>query len=418
MGIRPTGLPWIVLLAGLSGALVALVGQWWTNAVDYPFWISGKPLFSLPANIPVIFELTILLSAFGAFLGMLALNKLPQLSNPLFRKASFLRATTDRFFLMIEAADSQFDATRTRALLDSLDCEGVEVCETETGRSPLPKLIFPVLLIAACVALIPPALIARARVTTSDKPRWHTFRDMDFQPKFKAQTAAPSALFADGRADRLPVPGTVARGSLNVDADYDRLYRGIDPEAEAAAGESARTTAAGTSAEAAEPKPEEDAGAEAEKPAGEAPAEEPPQSGAANGQAADEEPQPAWVTTFPVKVSSELMARGRQRFNIYCAPCHGLVGDGDGVVSKRSLALEQGTWVPPLSLHAESVVSQPVGQIFNTITHGVRKMPSYGDQIAVEDRWAIVLYVRALQRSRNASPDDVPADVRESMRDL
>jgi hypothetical protein len=94
------------------------------------------------------------------------------------------------------------------------------------------------------------------------------------------------------------------------------------------------------------------------------------------------------------------------------------VVDGNGVVSKRALALEQGTWVPPLSLHAESVVAQPVGQLYHTITHGVRSMPSYGDQLVVEDRWAIVLYIRALQRSRNARPADVPSDLLDTLRDL
>jgi hypothetical protein len=95
-----------------------------------------------------------------------------------------------------------------------------------------------------------------------------------------------------------------------------------------------------------------------------------------------------------------------------------LVGDGNGVVSKRALALEQGTWIPPLSLHVESVVAQPVGQLYHTITHGIRSMPGYGDQLVVEDRWAVVLYIRALQRSRNSSPGDVPSDLLDTLRDL
>ena len=73
MGLRDTGLPWLVLGGGAAGALGGLLMQWWMNAQDYQFMISGKPLFSLPANIPVIFELTILLSAFAAFFGMLTL---------------------------------------------------------------------------------------------------------------------------------------------------------------------------------------------------------------------------------------------------------------------------------------------------------------------------------------------------------
>ena len=83
MGIRPTVLPWLVLGAGITGGAVALLMQWWTNAVNYPLNISGKPLFSLPANIPVTFELIILFSALTAFFGVLALNGLPRFNNPL-----------------------------------------------------------------------------------------------------------------------------------------------------------------------------------------------------------------------------------------------------------------------------------------------------------------------------------------------
>jgi len=89
LAIRPTILPWVVLGAGLTGVVAALAGQWWTNTIDYPFVVSGKPLFSLPANIPVTFEVIILFSAFTAFFGMLALNGLPRLAQPIFRSERF-----------------------------------------------------------------------------------------------------------------------------------------------------------------------------------------------------------------------------------------------------------------------------------------------------------------------------------------
>ncbi len=126
MGIKPTRLPFISLAGGLAGATGALALQWWTNAVDYPFLISGKPLFSLPANVPVIFELTVLLSALGAFIGMLALNGLPQLYHPLFTNSRFRRATDDRFFIYIEAADPRFDPLQTREFLSSLGGSHIE----------------------------------------------------------------------------------------------------------------------------------------------------------------------------------------------------------------------------------------------------------------------------------------------------
>ncbi len=129
MGIRPTILPWMVLGAGLSGLAVALLMQWWMNAFDYPILISGKPLFSLPANIPVTFELTVLFSALTGVFGLISLNGLPQLYHPLFSSTRFRRATTDRFFIYIEAEDPLFDIQKTQAFLASLGGLAVETIE-------------------------------------------------------------------------------------------------------------------------------------------------------------------------------------------------------------------------------------------------------------------------------------------------
>jgi hypothetical protein len=112
--------------AGLTGATVGLALQWWTNAVNYPFLISGKPYFSLPANIPVTFELTILFSAITAFVGMLVLNGLPTWYRALFRSPRFRRATADRFFICIEALDPKFDRRGTKTFLESLGGSAVE----------------------------------------------------------------------------------------------------------------------------------------------------------------------------------------------------------------------------------------------------------------------------------------------------
>ena len=129
MGVKKTVLPYIVFLAGLTGAAAGILLQWWTNAVDYPFLISGKPLFSLPANIPVAFETTILFAAISALVGMLALNGLPQLSHPLFSNRSFKRVTDDRFFISIEAQDPLFEVAKTRELLESVSDQPVEEIE-------------------------------------------------------------------------------------------------------------------------------------------------------------------------------------------------------------------------------------------------------------------------------------------------
>lgn len=138
MRVRRTALPWIVFSMGLGGALGGLFLVWWTNATSfalpyalrgYQFVIAGKPTFSLPANIPVIFETTVLLAAFGAVFGMFALNRLPMLHNPLFKSERFRRVTVDRFFVVIEAGDPKFDRVRTADLLLELHAKAVEEVE-------------------------------------------------------------------------------------------------------------------------------------------------------------------------------------------------------------------------------------------------------------------------------------------------
>ncbi len=129
MGLRDTRLPWIVLLGGLTGAGVAILMQWWMNAVDYPLIISGKPLFSLPANIPIAFELTVLFSALTAFISMFVFNGLPRLFHPTCRSERFRRVTDNKFFIAIEAADPRFDIERTEALLRSVGSKHIEWLE-------------------------------------------------------------------------------------------------------------------------------------------------------------------------------------------------------------------------------------------------------------------------------------------------
>ena len=110
------------------------------------------------------------------------------------------------------------------------------------------------------------------------------------------------------------------------------------------------------------------------------------------------------------------LQRGRERYDVFCSPCHGLAGSGDGMVAKRADELLEGTWTPPTSFHSDLLRGRPAGHLFNTISNGIRNMPAYGSQIPVEDRWAIVAYVRALQRSQNATVDDVPPDIRAQLR--
>lgn len=118
-----------------------------------------------------------------------------------------------------------------------------------------------------------------------------------------------------------------------------------------------------------------------------------------------------FVRDIPVAVTWELMRRGQERFNIYCAPCHDRTGSGNGIVVQRAA----GAMVRPPSYVEERVRAMPAGELFHIITHGVRTMPSYSYQIPVEDRWAIVAYVRALQRSQYTVLADVPEEMRSKL---
>lgn len=149
--------------------------------------------------------------------------------------------------------------------------------------------------------------------------------------------------FADGRSMRMPVAGTVARGFLRADVAFNT----------------------GRS-----------------------------ESG-------------AYVAANPAPLTRELLLRGQQRYNIYCAVCHGKAGDGQGIIMTGQYG-----YTPAPSYHEDRLRAVEDGYVFHVIANGVRSMPGYAQQVPVADRWAIVAYIRALQRSQNAGAADVPAAVR------
>lgn len=118
-----------------------------------------------------------------------------------------------------------------------------------------------------------------------------------------------------------------------------------------------------------------------------------------------------WTPTFPVPVTMDLLRRGQQRFDIFCAPCHSRIGDGNGMIEQRG-------FLRPSDLRSDRVREEPPGYIFDVITDGFGAMPDYEDQIPVPDRWAIVAYLRALQLSQSASMADVPANVKDQLAGL
>ena len=120
MGFETDRVPLITLIGGIVGGLTGFIMQWYANVIDYPINVGGRPLYSWPAFIPVTFELTILGAALSAVLGMLALNRLPELYHPVFTQDNFERASKDRYFLCIRSADSRFDRALTREFLAKL----------------------------------------------------------------------------------------------------------------------------------------------------------------------------------------------------------------------------------------------------------------------------------------------------------
>jgi mono/diheme cytochrome c family protein len=177
------------------------------------------------------------------------------------------------------------------------------------------------------------------------------FPDMDNQAKYKPQ--ASSKFFADGRADRPLVAGTVPHGrTVQADAAFLRA-----DDAHYA------------------------------------------------GKGADG----SFVRGFPVAVDAALLRRGADRYGIYCQPCHGALGDGQGITKAYGM-------VATPSYHDERIRTMAEGEIFNTITNGKNTMMSYADKLTPDERWAVIAYVRALQRARHAALDDVPSDKRGELK--
>lgn len=203
----------------------------------------------------------------------------------------------------------------------------------------------------ACVLLVS---VLGFRGTTFTHPPADVFPEllfpgMKYQPKLRPQSA--SAFFADGRADRMPPAHTVMRGMAedekgNYNGDNDALYRGKD----------------------------------------------------AKGQ---------FVNGFPkeIAVDASLLKLGQAKYTIYCSPCHGLNGSGDGVVAKYGM----GSLAANGNYHSDRIRSMPDGQIFDTITNGSasKVMFSYADKLNPHERWAVVAYVRALQRAQQGTVADV-----------
>lgn len=183
----------------------------------------------------------------------------------------------------------------------------------------------------------------------------YIFPDMEWQMKLRPQK--PSAFFANGRTSQLPVPGTIPRGQpLHTANGPVYLYE-----------------------------------------------DSPVNTGRITGTT-------NFVEDSPIATTAELLKRGQQRFTINCTPCHGALGDGNGITKKIGAMAVVG------NLHDKRMVEMPDGELFYVISNGRNLMGSYGASISVEDRWAIIAYLRALQISQLGALEDLPPDLRDKLK--
>jgi mono/diheme cytochrome c family protein len=197
--------------------------------------------------------------------------------------------------------------------------------------------------------------IAGLRGEISRKPPIEVFSDMDRQPKLRPQK--PDGFFANGVSSQLPPPGTIAR-SQPVQTAAGPVYSFEDS---------------------------------------------PVNTGKISGTT-------NFVETNPLTVNVQLLARGHERFDIYCAPCHGQLADGNGITKKI------GDMPAVANLHDKRIVEMPDGEIFNTITFGKNTMGAYGPIVPAQDRWAIIAYLRALQLSWLGSTNDLSAQQQAALK--
>jgi mono/diheme cytochrome c family protein len=199
-------------------------------------------------------------------------------------------------------------------------------------------------------------------------------RDMQDQPKMKAFRG--TTFFGDGLSARQPIPGTVARGFLRSNTEFFT-------------GKKSRTTA----------------GPGTQSIQGQGQNQPPPQAQVQQA-GAGANAYPDDIDYFPIPVNEEVVQRGRERYNIFCSACHGFTGNGDGMIVRRGFRRAA-------SFNDDRLRQAPVGHFFDAMTNGWGAMPSYAPQIAVQDRWAIIAYIRALQESQRnlttPSPSPTPA---------
>ncbi len=315
----------VTLVVGLTGGTLLVLFTWWTNSIDYPLFIGGKPLFSWPSYVPLTFEMTVLFGAVSTVTALLVVwLGLPRNSHPLQDTEFMKKVSDDKFGLAIEAKDANFDERQTKYLLEKLGAVEVDPVYYEARELTLKETVLDPKFIGAIV-VVAVAVSGATYFGFNKMLLMRPWSSLNEQAKVLPETK--SEFYPDGFAMRPPVKGTVARGEMPY------RYASNIPGAEK-------------------------------------------------------------YMKNPILPTKRVMLVGQRDFNIYCSPCHGYFAEGDSRL--------QGQFPVPPSLHIDSLVTAPDGLYYEVITNGFQGvMPSYARQIPRDERWAIIWYIRALQKAQN-----------------
>ncbi len=333
MGLGESGMGWLTLIIGTTCMLLMLSFIAWVSLVDYPNVWAGKPYFSLPGYIPILFEVLVLTGAVGTVLILfLIVSGFPRNNHPLHDTAYMQRTSDDMFGLCIEAADERFEEVSAREMLENLGAKTIipvyyDVKEARSGLS-LANPLFLGFAVVVAITVSGAGYFGLNRMVFMPPFNW-----MSVQPRAVAQET--KMVFKDQRSMQQPVDYTIPRGYLPETFGKDQ---------------------------------------------------------------ADEMGK---YLVNPLPQSQEIFELGKEKYESRCSVCHGYYAQGDG-------RLPADVGLNGLSLHSPKVAEQWTdGRIYHVMTYGQNLMPGYAKQLTRDERWAVIHYIRALQRSLNPKESDM-----------
>lgn len=331
MGLGESRIGWVTLLVGTTCMLLMLGFIAWVSFINYPNIWAGKPLFNLPAYIPILFETTILTGAVTTVIVLFTIVcGLPRNNHPLHDTAYMRRTSDDKFGLCIEASDDNFKSEDdAKAFLEELGAKEIlaihhDVKEASSGLS-LTHPVFVSFLVLVVGLVSGGAYFALNRMVFMPP-----YDLMSKQERYSAQSV--NTVFKDGRTHQMPVAGSVPRDYL--------------------------------------PETMKDKMADAGK-----------------------------YLINPLPRNTQVLALGKQQYDAKCSACHGYYGKGDSRLN--------GQFPAGLTMHSDKVKKWADGNIYHVITYGQNVMPAYAKQLTKDERWAIIHYIRALQRSLSPKESDL-----------